>query len=553
MASNTQQPVSHTRRRLGLYILTASGSIILFTALYQWSMAAFEGISVSWIEALHVVIETFTTTGYGEDASQWSSAPVLALSILMQLTGVAFIFTTLPLFVVPLVERALEQSPPTTTTVEDHVVVSAFTDRGAVLINELQSQDVSHVVIEPDRNRAIELTQQGYEVIHGDPEAVDTLASANVSTARALIADGDDRRNASVILAARELTTELRIVSFAEDPQVADYHEYAGADEVVSPRQLLGESLARKAASPIASKFNDAIPIGDDFEIAEVLVHPDSTLVGKKIINSEIGQRTGVNIIGIWFRGEFVSPPSPEAKIDEHSVLVVTGSEEQLERLHVLAQSQTRRHRRGRVVVAGYGEVGRCAAETLESANLTHVIIDQDQSNTGEVDVIGDVTDAETLSEAEIEDAESVLLAIDNDTAAIFATLVISQLSPQTEIIVRANDAESVPKLYHAGAEYVLALSTVSGRILASSLAEQDVIVAQSQIEVVRTDAPGLAGQSLVEADIRARTGSTVVAAERDNELQTNIGPDFVIQKTDTLVVVGTDAGIKRFNQLASP
>ena len=263
MASNTQQPVSHTRRRLGLYILTASGSIILFTALYQWSMAAFEGISVSWIEALHVVIETFTTTGYGEDASQWSSAPVLALSILMQLTGVAFIFTTLPLFVVPLVERALEQSPPTTTTVEDHVVVSAFTDRGAVLINELQSQDVSHVVIEPDRNRAIELTQQGYEVIHGDPEAVDTLASANVSTARALIADGDDRRNASVILAARELTTELRIVSFAEDPQVADYHEYAGADEVVphgnySVRVLL-ERLHRQLHQNLMMQFQSVM------------------------------------------------------------------------------------------------------------------------------------------------------------------------------------------------------------------------------------------------------------------------------------------------------
>jgi K+/H+ antiporter YhaU regulatory subunit KhtT len=106
-------------------------------------------------------------------------------------------------------------------------------------------------------------------------------------------------------------------------------------------------------------------------------------------------------------------------------------------------------------------------------------------------------------------------------------------------------------KLYRAGAEYVLSLATVSGRMLAGTILEEEVISPQTQVEVVRTEAPGLAGYTLAEADVRARTGCTVIAVERNGRLVTDVGPDFQLQADDDLVVAGIDEDVNRFNELA--
>ncbi|RLM59375.1 TrkA family potassium uptake protein [Halobellus sp. Atlit-31R] len=536
---------SKPQRRLGVYLGVAVGAVVFYTVLYRWTMASFEGVSVGWAESAHIVVETFTTTGYGEDAGIWSAAPTYLLSMAMQFTGVALIFTTLPLFVVPLVERALERDPPAESSLSEHVVVTPLTAHGEILVSELDAAGIPHLVLEPDRERAREL-QDEYDVVHGDPESVADLRAANADSAVALVADSDDRTNASIVLTAEQLDSDVRIVSLLEDPAVEDYHRYAGADDVVLPRQLLGESLARKAASPIVPS-DDAIPLGDGFEIAEVLIHPDSRLEGRTIAECEVGRRTGANIIGIWSRGEFVTPPDPDTVLDGRTTLLVTGREEQLSQLRALARSEARRHRRGRVVVAGHGEVGSTAAAVLTESNVPHVVVDR-QDGEG-VDVVGDVTDPDVLQRAGVGDAESVLIALDDDTTAIFATLVAERLAPDAEIIVRANDAASVQKLYRAGAEYVLALSTVSGRMLASNLTDEEVIAPQSQVEVVRVDAPGLAGLSLAEADVRARTGSTVLAVERGDELRTDVGPEFTVERDDSVVVAGTDDAVNRFNE----
>ena len=108
----------------------------------------------------------------------------------------------------------------------------------------------------------------------------------------------------------------------------------------------------------------------------------------------------------------------------------------------------------------------------------------------------------------------------------------------------------SIRPLTVAGADYVLSLATVSGRILASTILEETVMSPDTQVEVVRREAPGLVGQTLGEADVRTKTGCTVVGVERDEVVRTDIGPDFRVQGGDELVVAGTDEGVNRFSQL---
>jgi Trk K+ transport system NAD-binding subunit len=229
-------------------------------------------------------------------------------------------------------------------------------------------------------------------------------------------------------------------------------------------------------------------------------------------------------------------------------VLLATGREDQLERLRELTLSERRSPGRGQTIVAGYGEVGKRAAEALSASDIPHTTMDVEEQPG--VDVVGDVTDPDDLRRAGIDDATTLLLALPEDTVTEVATLVARDANPDVEVVARAEVTENVSKIYRAGADYVLSLATVSGRILASTILDETVMSPDTQVEVVRREAPGLAGRTLGEADVRAKTGCTVVGVERDGIVRTDIGPDFRVQGGDELVVAGTDEGVNRFSEL---
>jgi Trk K+ transport system NAD-binding subunit len=407
---------------------------------------------------------------------------------------------------------------------------------------------VDHVITEPDRERATELYENDHHVIHADPTSIRGLEGASLASARAIVADVSDQVDASIVLTAREVAEDVPIISVIEEPDRQSYHRLAGADHVLSPRPLLGESLASKVTTSVTASLGEAIEIGDHFEIAELPIQRGSRLVGTTLAESGIREQSGVNVIGAWFRGEFETPPSPDAMLTDGTVLLVTGREAQLEELKKLTLSEVRRFSRGETIVIGYGEVGRRISAALDDAGLPYTVIDRTEMDG--VDVVGDATEPETLQEAGIEDARSVILAMPDDTTTEFATLVVRDTSPETEIIARVEEIESVRKMYRAGADYVLSLATVTGRMIASTILEdEDVLSLDQQVEVVRTIAPELVGQTIGDAEVRSKTGCTVVGVERNGTVITDLGPEFRVEAGDELVIAGTDDGIQRFTE----
>ncbi|ELY36679.1 potassium channel family protein [Natronorubrum tibetense] len=532
-------------RRIVLSLVAVFGIVIAYGFIYQWGMLTFEGEERTMYESVQVVIESLTTAGFGGDTDDWNSAPMNFIVIGMNLSGVLLVFLALPLFVVPLFQQALATQPAESTDLTDHVIICSHREREDVLRDELEAADVPSVFVDDDPGTVTDLTDDGIEAMVGDPEQEQTLVAANIDDARALVVDISDEANPEVILTARELDDEIQIVSVAEDEDAETYHRYAGADVVVRPRQVLGNSLAAKAAMSVTTELQETIELGEQFEITEFLVERDSDLAGRTIAESGIRDRMGITVIGAWFNGEFVPAPDPETTINEHTILLVAGSHETLTELTARTLSPAE-ERTFRVVIGGYGEVGRTVGDTLEAEGITRTVIDS-RDDLG-VDVVGDITAEDTLDAADVGSARSIVLSLDDDTAAIYATLVLENVAPGTEVIARANETETVRKLYRAGAEYVLALSTVTGRMLSSILLEdEEVLTPETQFEIIRTTAPEFAGQALGDLDIRARLGCTVVAAERDGELLTNLGPEFTIRRDDGLIVAGSDETVNRF------
>lgn len=541
--------MSRQRRRILAYVSLLVGVSIAYTVLFKQGMAVLEQRPLSYVESFHFVIETFTTTGYGEYAP-WESSLLLLFVDLMQLTGVFLIFLTLPLFVVPWLEERLEVEPPSRVASSEHVVICGFGPRGETLASELEAQGVGYVVLERDWDTAQSLHESGRIAVHGDPESTAALERVSIRDARAVVLNETDERNATIALSVRELDADVQTVGFVEDPSQADYIRYAGADRVLSPHEILGHSLADKVRSGITSKLGETVQIGEDFEIVEMPIQRDSELDGISLDASGIRERTGVNVIGAWFSGEFLGAPDPDRELDSHTILLVAGRRSNLEELKEITLAEERDRRTERVVLAGYGEVGSTIRTVLDQDDIDTSVVDLEEQPG--VDVVGDVTEEGTLTEADISDANTLILALGDDTTTVFATLVARQTNETLEIICRANEAESAQKLYAAGADYVLALSTVAGRMLAQTILGEDVMALDKQIDIVRTEAPAFEGQTLADADVRSRTGCTVIAVERDGEVLSDLEPGFRIRQEDSLVVAGTDEDIARFNDVAA-
>ncbi len=540
--------MDRTRYRGFYYLLAFMGALLFYTILYKFGMAAFEGTQRTLLESFQVVVQSFTTTGYGEDAGLWNSPQMLVMAILMQFTGVFLIFLTLPLFVVPWIQHRLEDRIPTAYSGTDHVAICGFSERGNVLVEELANRDIEYVVLLEDTERAKTLHDSGYTVAVGDLESVGSLSNVNVESARAVVLDGSDEKNASIALSVRELTDSIRLIAFVEDADLTRYLELAGVDTALHPRELLGRGLADKVSSVITTQLGKTVDIGADLEVIELPVLAGCQVEGSRLGTAGIREETGATVIGVWLDGEFVPNPGPETKLDNRTVLLVSGTESQLESVMDRTLAADRPAQRD-VVIAGYGDVGESVCEALRSSHISCQVIDVlDKEG---VDVVGNATTAEVLRSAGIESAGGLIVTVSTDSDAIFTTLVARELNPELEIIVRANDAENSGKLYSAGADYVLPLTTVSGRMLASAIHDEDVISYDTQIDIVRLKAPAFEGQTVEEAAIRERTGCTVIAVERDEETYTEIGPSFELQADDTLVVVGTDDDLVSFQEIA--
>lgn len=538
------------RRRAMYYFSSLIVIIFGYTVAYHYGMRVYEDKPKTFLHSLQVVIETFTMTGFGSDAP-WLSPEMNAFIILMDITGVGLLLVALPVFVIPLFEEALSITVPTALEAElsDHVIICSYTPRGETLIAELDSWGVEYVIVEPDRDRAADLYEAGYSVIHQDPESVTGFENARMSDAQAVVADVSDEVDVSIVLTAKEVAEDVRVISVVEEPDRSIYHRLAGADVVLSPRQLLGESLATKVTTAVTTDLGDAIEIGEDFEIAELPIHRGSDLVGRTLAESGIRERSGANVIGAWFHGEFETPPSPDSVLDGGTILLTAGREPQLEQLKQLTMSDMREFNRGETIIVGYGEVGAYVSNILSEAGLPSTVVDWVEKDG--VDVVGDATELETLREAGVKEAHTVILALPDDTTAQFATLIIRDLNPDIEIIARAEVAETMAKMYRAGADYVLSLATVSGRMLASTILEdEEVISPDTQVQVIRTTAPRLGGQTVGGAQVRTRTGCTVVGVERNDDIITNVGPDFRIRSDDWLLIAGTDDGTNKFTEL---
>jgi voltage-gated potassium channel len=211
--------------------------------------------------------------------------------------------------------------------------------------------------------------------------------------------------------------------------------------------------------------------------------------------------------------------------------------------------------------------VGRAVAEFLSNAGRDVVVIDRDPTRLDAIEypvVQGDVTDDDVLRQAGIDRAATLVAALDTDADNLYVTVAGKSMRPDLQIIARARNESSEPKLVRAGADRVVNPQQLGGDRMASFVTQPHVV---DFIDVVMHDGSlkfrledltvmrgsPLAGGTLRSSHLRDRTGALVLAIRRpDGSFVTNPSPEQVIDVDDVLISVGTDEQLGTLSHFAT-
>jgi len=111
-----------------------------------------------------------------------------------------------------------------------------------------------------------------------------------------------------------------------------------------------------------------------------------------------------------------------------------------------------------RVVVAGYGRVGHTIGAVLSSQGIPYIAFDANPAaaarwrGEGLPVHYGDIRDPHLLEAAKVQEAEVVVLTLDDTAAAIEATTQVRAHAPAITIVARARDLMACDALFRAGA-----------------------------------------------------------------------------------------------------
>jgi voltage-gated potassium channel len=216
-------------------------------------------------DALHMTLITITTVGYGEVIPLTSLGErIFAASIALTGFGtVTFLFTSLATFFLEsdfdysLRRRRMEKA---IKKLSGHYIICGFGRVGRNVAHELQATSRDFVAVDSDEKLLEEQHEHFPRLLHlyGDATDDDLLLAADIADAAGVFAvTGDDSRNLMIILTARQLNPNVRVVARCHEIRNVAKMKKAGADVVISPDFAGGMRIASSMIRPHVVTFLD--------------------------------------------------------------------------------------------------------------------------------------------------------------------------------------------------------------------------------------------------------------------------------------------------------
>jgi len=202
-----------------------------------------------------------------------------------------------------------------------------------------------------------------------------------------------------------------------------------------------------------------------------------------------------------------------------------------------------------KVLILGYGDVGRNVAEELISKDIEVVVVDiRDLKPTKGIKFIrGDVTLESFWKDFDLSRFNAVVVALPEDLHSVFCVLMIRNKNKDIEIYARCNSSEYVEKLYKAGADHVINLPVVTAELIISEIFGEEIrrrlTFENIEVKIFAIDE----GSKLIGTKIEniRKLGIIPLAVFCNGEV--HISESFKIRKNCQIAVAGRSEELVRF------
>lgn len=298
-------------------------------------------------EALYMTTITLATVGYSE-VHQLSFRGQI-FTILLIIFGVGTIAYTIGSMIQFMVEGQLYQLlgrkklQKQINNLRDHYIICGYGRIGRLICRDFVAKPLPFVIVENNAERIPRLIEDGFLFIEGDATQDEVLEQAGIRTAKGLItAVTMDAANVFIVLTARGINPDLFILARASDDGAEVKLLRAGANKVISPYVIGANRMAQAVLRPAVVDFIDIATGHNNLELQmeEIPVSPQSSLVGKDLLQSGIRKDLGLIIIGIKQGNQLHFNPSAKTVIEAGHILIALGEYPEIKRLELIAAKQ---------------------------------------------------------------------------------------------------------------------------------------------------------------------------------------------------------------------
>ncbi len=322
-------------------------ALVLVFGLIFIGVAGFIWIAeYNFIDALYMTVITVSTVGFKEVQPLDFESKIFTIFLIFTSVGIyGYVLSVITEYISNnklFEELKFNQVQKKISKLKNHTIVCGYGRNGKQAVATLRSHNKKVVIIESSPELIYEINLiKGVIVVKGDATSDETLLKAGIKNASSLITTlPSDADNLYVVLSARQLNTNMVLISRASNESSYSKLKIAGADNVILPDNLGGQHMATLVVTPDIIEFIDRLSIeGESTSTIEELVIESlpEEYKGKSIFDLDLRRKTGCTVIGFKTpEKKYIVNPDASMVLVPNSKLFVIGKPEQIRKINEL-------------------------------------------------------------------------------------------------------------------------------------------------------------------------------------------------------------------------
>ena len=322
-----------------------STAIILLIVLMCIGVIGFKYLNnYTWLDAVYMTVITITTVGFKEvGGAQDAESKIFTIFLILTsvvIVGYAIkVITEYILSKNDVEEIKQKKMQKKIDALSNHIIICGYGRNGKQAAKKLLAYNRDFVIIEKDKEIIDKFQNHIMPFVIGNANEDEVLIQAGIDRANCLIsALPNDADNLFVVLSARQMSANIRIISRASQETTYGKLKLAGANNVILPDNIGGDHMASLVVVPDLLEFIDNLSIvgENNINLEEIEVEKlyDTSSV-KTIKDLDLRHKTGCNVIGFKdVNGEYLVNPEANQKLVPKSKVIVLGRPEQIQKLN---------------------------------------------------------------------------------------------------------------------------------------------------------------------------------------------------------------------------